>query len=113
MGNNTSRARFDTERSRDATTFTGAFQTLGSALTATPVIMIVDNQTTVTVELSVDGTNVWKTFTSGEALVLDFRANGGIAGTFYMDGNTQFYVRGAAGTGLFCISMLTAPSRSP
>ncbi len=111
MGNITCRARFETERSRDAATFTGSFQTLGAALTSGPVIMIVDNQTTVTVQLSVDGVNVWKTFPAGEAIVLDLRANSGQADNFYIDANTQFYVNGAAGTGLFCISILTAPSR--
>jgi hypothetical protein len=107
MSNNSIRAGFDTERSR-AGAFSGSFQTLGSPLTENPVILIIDNQSSVSVELSVDGTNTWKTFSSGEALVLDLRGNNGIASNFTVDIGTQFYVKGTGGTGSFRISILYA-----
>ena len=107
MSNISQRAGFDTERSR-AGAFSGSFQTLGSPLTHTPVIMILDNQSTVSIEVSVDGTNTWKTFSAGEALVLDLRAAHGIASNFTIDAGTQFYVRGTGGTGSFRLSILYA-----
>lgn len=107
MSNMSMRAGFDTERSR-AGAFSGSFQTLGSALTQNPVIMIFDNQADVSVEVSIDGTNTWKTFPAGEALVLDLRGNHGIASNFSVDIGTQFYVRATAGTGSFSLSILYA-----
>ena len=105
--NQAQRAVFDTERTVTAP-FTGSFQTIGSALTHNPVIIIFDNQSTVAVAISVDGTNTWKTFTSGEALVLDMRGNKGIAPNFTIDKGTQFYGLGTAGTGLFSIAIIYA-----
>ena len=105
MTNNNIRVGFDTERSR-AGAFSGSFQTLGSTLTQNPAIMIFDNQTTVDVEVSVDGTNTWKTFDAGSAMVLDLRANNGLAANYSVDIGTQFYVRGTGGTGSFYLSIL-------
>lgn len=107
MSNISQRAVFDTERIVTGA-FTGLFQTIGTPLTENPVIMIFDNQSTVSIEVSVDGTNTWKTFPVGEALVLDFRAAHGIASNFTPDLGTQFYARGTAGTGSFSISILYA-----
>ena len=105
--NNDIKAVPDTERSR-AGAFSGSFQTLGSAFTHNPIIMILDNQSTVSIEVSFDGTNTWKTFSAGEALVLDFRANNGIAANFTLPIGTQVYVKGTAGTGSFRLSMFYA-----
>lgn len=105
--NNSFKAGFDTERSR-AGPFSGAFQTLGTPLAHNPVIMIFDNHSDVSIEVSVDGINTWKTFSAGEALVLDMRGNGGMAGNFTVELNTQFFVRGTAGAGSFRLSILYA-----
>ncbi len=107
MSNMSQRAGFDAERYRSGA-FSGSFQTLGSALTQTPVIIIFDNQSNVSIEVSVDGTNTWKTFSAGEALVLDLRAAHGIASNYTVDAGTQFYVKGTAGTGSFRLSILYA-----
>lgn len=107
MSNVSIRAGFDTERSR-AGAFSGSYQTLGSAISENPVIMIFDNQSTVSIEVSIDGTNTWKTFSVGEALVLDLRGNHGMAANFTVDLGTQFYVRGTGGTGSFFLSILYA-----
>jgi hypothetical protein len=107
MSNVSIRAGFDTERSV-AGAFLGSFQTLGSTLTENPVILIFDNQSTVSVEVSVNGTDTWKTFSAGEALVLDLRGNHGIAANYTIDIGTQFYVKGTGGTGSFRLSILYA-----
>jgi hypothetical protein len=98
-------AGFETERVVTGP-FTGAFQTLGAMISKQPVILIFDNQSTVSVEVSVDGINTWKTFSSGSALILDLRANIGRADNFVVRLNTQFYVKGTAGTGSFRLSII-------
>lgn len=98
-------AIFDTERSLAVT---ASYQSVGSALTHNPVILIFDNQSTAAVQLSVDGTNTWKTFSAGEALVLDLRANKGNAPTFTIPIGTQFLAKGTAATGNFLISIIYA-----
>lgn len=100
------RVVFDTERTVSGP-FTGSAQNLGSALTSPAVMVIMDNQSTVAVQLLVNG-NVWKTFTSGEALVLDLRGNAAHAPTFAVDANTQFQVIGSAGTGSFSLAVIYA-----
>lgn len=107
MSNTSVRVGFDTERSVSAP-FTGSYQAVGTSLAYNPVVIVFDNQSTVAVSLSVDGTNVWKTFTAGEAFILDLRANNGIAANYTMDLGTQFYVLGTAGTGDFKIAIIYA-----
>ena len=105
MSNNSQRVGFDTERALAATSFNSAFQFIGSALTETPVILIFDNQTDVSVPISVDGVNIWKTFAAGEALLLDLRSNHGIASNYTIDIGTRFSTNAAVGTtGSFRIS---------
>jgi hypothetical protein len=102
--NNSQRAGFPTEL---RATMTGSSVAIGT-LQYTPVIIIFDNQGTADVEISIDGTNTWKTFTGGEALVLDLRANHGVAPTFAIDKGTTFFGNGASGA--FSISYLYAVS---
>ena len=84
---------------------TGANLLIGT-LTQNPVIIIFDNQSTSSVVISIDSVS-WKTFTAGEALVLDLRGNHGIASNFTFDVGTSFYGNGAA-TGSFSISYVYA-----
>ena len=88
----------DPERSRAATTFNGSYQNIGTALTAVPIMIIFDNQTDVAVPLSVTGNSTWKTFSAGQALILDCRANSGIASGFGIDKGTQFSTNASVGT---------------
>jgi hypothetical protein len=98
----------DVERSL-AVPASASFSAIGTALTHAPVVIIFDNQSTVTSQVSWDGVNVWKTFVAGEALVLDCTANAGSAPTRLIPIGTQFYVNGAGGaTGNFKISILYA-----
>lgn len=109
MNNLSQRVGFDTERSLAATSFNGTYQNIGSALTQNPVVIVFDNQTDVAVPLSVDGANTWKTFSAGEAFVLDLRANHGNAANYTIDIGTQFSTNAALGTsGSFRISIIYA-----
>ena len=107
--NNSQRVGFDTERALAGTSFTGSFQSIGTALQNNPVVLVLDNQTDVSVGLSVDGVNIWKTFSASEAFVLDLRANHGVAANYTMDIGTQFSTNASAGTsGSFRISVIYA-----
>jgi hypothetical protein len=80
-----------------------------------PVQLIFDNQSTAPVAISVNdptGTNVWKTFTAGEAIVLDMRGNHGIAANFTASLGTTFYGAGTTGAGDFKISYTFAASNN-
>lgn len=101
-------ARFvpDTERTVTGP-FTGVAQNLGTPLTFPAVQFIADNQSTVAVQLLINGV-VWKTFTAGEALVEDCRGNAAHAPTFAVDTNTQFQVIGTGGTGIFSLAIVGA-----
>lgn len=98
---------FDVERTVVAP-YSGAFQALGTPLAFNPVIFILDNQSNVPVEISIDGVNVWKTFPALEALTIDCRSNHGIAPNYTPPLGTQFYVKGTAGAGQFSLSILYA-----
>jgi len=100
------RVVFDTERTVSGP-FTGVAQNLGTPTTSSPVLMVIDNQSTVSVQFVVNGVT-WKTFSAGEALVLDLRANAAHAPTFVVDANTQFQIIGTAGSGIFSIAILYA-----
>ncbi len=96
------RAQFGIERSATGA-FTGSFQTVGTPLDHIPNIIVLDNQSTVALQVSFDGTNVWKTFASGEALVLDFASDELLVAI-----GTQIYVKGTGGTGSFYASIIYA-----
>lgn len=105
MSNNSQRVGWDTERSRASTTFNGTSLAIGTPLEFNPVIIIFDNQTDVEVPLYVNGV-LWHTFSVGEAIIEDMRANHGIAATWAIDIGTQFSTTAAVGTtGSFRISI--------
>lgn len=107
MSNLSQRASFAEEIQFDATTFTGAYQAL-DPLPQSPVILIIQNDTDVTVTLSQDGVLDALTLVSGTKLVLDMRANHGNAANWAFSNGTTFSVKGAVGTGLFKISTIYA-----
>lgn len=109
MSNVSQRLQFDIERSLASTSFNGTFLPIGVALIGNPVLIIFDNQTDVSVPLSADGVNIWKTFTAGEAIILDLRANNGIAANYSIDRGIVFYTNASVGTsGSFRISVTYA-----
>lgn len=85
-------------------TMTGSDVVIGT-LIAPPVIIIFDNLGTVNVQISINDI-AWKTFAAGEALVLDMRANHGIAPNFSFDEGDTFIGNGASGD--FSIAYLYA-----
>ncbi len=85
-------------------TMTGSSVLIGT-LIASPVIIVFDNLGTVNVQISIDDV-AWKTFPGGEAIVLDMRANHGLAPNFTFDAGTSFSGNGASGD--FSISYLYA-----
>lgn len=103
--NNSGRGIFPNELKE---TMTGSPVLIGT-LVYNPVLIIFDNQGTVDVEISVNdstGTNVWKTFPGGEAVVLDLRDKAHLASNFTFDLGTTFYGNGASGD--FSISYIAA-----
>lgn len=101
--NTSQRAGFPEELSE---TMTGSWLLIGT-LSQSPVLIIFDNQGTASVEISIDGgTTTWRTFPAGEAIILDMRANHGIAPNFTFDAGTSFFGNGASG--VFSISYLYA-----
>src|SRR5258706_14412471 len=88
---------------------TGSFKLIGILL-FNPVIIIFDNQSAVTVAISLDGgVTTWRTFPAGEALVLDLRAAHAVAPNFTFSVGTSFYGNGASGT--FSISYVYAQNQ--
>lgn len=109
MTNLSQRVGFGVEKARAATTFTGSFLNIGTGLDYAPVVIVFDNQTDVAVPISVNGADIWKTFSVGEAFVLDLRANHGIASNYAIDVGTQFSTNASVGTtGSFRISYVYA-----
>lgn len=103
--NNSGRGIFPNELKE---TMTGSAILIGT-LGFNPVIIIFDNQGTVPVSISVDdptGTNIWKTFPAGEAVVLDLRDKAHLASNFTFDLGTSFYGNGASGD--FSIAYIAA-----
>lgn len=84
---------------------TGANVLIGT-LSQSPVIIILDNQSTTAVDLSINDV-LWKTFSAGQNLVLDMRGNHGVAPNFTFSVGDSFYGNGLA-NGSFCISYLYA-----
>lgn len=93
-----------------ANTMTGSFLLLGVFVEA-PVIIIFDNQsTTSSGAVSFDGgVTTWKTFTAGEALVLDMRAASGLAPNYTFAKGTPIYVNGTGG--IFSVSYVYAQNQ--
>lgn len=103
--NNSQRAKFAEELID--TVPGGGSMDLGPLL-FNPVIIIFDNFGANAAEVSVDGgTTNWKTFTAGEALVLDLRAAHGLAPNYTFDIGTTFTVSGTVGD-QFSISYIYA-----
>jgi hypothetical protein len=86
-------------------TMSGSFVVIGT-LVASPRVIIFDNQGTVSVQISVDGVNTWRTFTAGEAMILDLATNKAASPNLTIQAGTTFYGNGASGT--FSISYITA-----
>lgn len=94
----------DAIRSIDSATFTGSYQAVGTKLTNPTRIIKFTNNSTVLVTVSWDGTNDHEILPAGSFVLLDVSSDRETSNIFEIGANTQFYVKGAAGTGLVYIS---------
>jgi hypothetical protein len=95
----------DTLRSIDSATFTGTYQAVGTPLLHGARIVRFVNNSTVLVTISWDGINANEVVRPGSDFTLNVSANREVSSDFFeVRWNTQFYVMGTAGTGLFYIS---------
>jgi len=86
------------------TVLTGGVDLIGT-LAQSPVHIIFDNQSTVSISIYRNQTtNKWHTFPAGEAIILDMRGNHGIASNYTFSVGDTFYAQGAAGANVFSIS---------
>ena len=94
-------------------TMTGSFVKIGT-LIGSPRIIIFDNQGTASVAIGIGPSatsptptiTTWRTFTGGEAMILDLATNQAAAPDFTIASGTTFWGNGTSGT--FSISYLTA-----
>ena len=106
---NQQRATFAPQLSYATSTGDGTYKPFSAALTSNPALIIFDNQSTVSVTISDDGSTDGKTFVTGEGLVLDLRTNKlEPPGELTFSIGTQFYAKSAAGSGSFLISLIYA-----
>lgn len=109
MSFNEQKARFAPQLTYATAMGDGTYQPFSAALTKNPALIIFDNQSTVTVTISDDGTTDGKTFVTGEAMILDLRTNKlEPPGELTFPVGTQFYAKSIAGTGSFLISLVYA-----
>lgn len=95
----------DTLRSIDSATFTGNYQAVGAALSNGARIVKFTNNSSVQITISWDGINDNEILPANSFLLLDISANR--ENTCYLEikVGTQFYAKGASGTGSLYISV--------
>ena len=96
----------DSLRSISSTTFTGAYQAVGAALSRPIRIVKFLNDSSVGVTLSWDGTNDHDYLPAGSFILYDLTSNETQFPGFFIPVGTQFYVKGAAGVRSFYISCI-------
>ncbi len=92
---------YEVRRSIDSATFTGSYQALGIPLAHPGAIVKVCNNSTVLVDISVDGTNDHDVAPANSFWLYDAVSNlpHGTDAIFIPKGR-QYYVKGSAGVGL-------------
>lgn len=91
---------YDVIRSRDSATFTGSYQTLGSALSFPCSIIKIVNNSTVLVTVSTDGTNDHDILPASSFFLYDVTSDSPQeSGSIFIPKGTQYYIKGSAGTG--------------
>lgn len=109
MATANNKAKAAEELTYDSSTGTGSYLPFSGPLTQNPALIIFDNQSSVAVTISDDGTTNFKTFSAGQAFIFDNRANmSKAADDFTWPIGTQFYAKSSAGTGNFLISYVYA-----
>lgn len=87
----------ETLRSRDSTTFTGSFQTLGTPLNYACCLVKIVNNSNVLATISWDGLTSHDIVPANSFTLYDVCSDAGAQRGLYVPQGTQFYVSGAAG----------------
>src|SRR5258708_7304026 len=100
---------FDTELSLSGASFLVGVPVLVGTLTNNPVMILFKNQSDQIAFLSdQNSTTIGTTMAVGEEIILDCRANKGLAANGTFPAKTSFYVTAPVGTGNFKISVIYA-----
>lgn len=104
---NAVKGEFGQELTIDASTFTGANQSMGSFIFA-PSMIIIQNDSTSTVSIRrfSDPTQTGLSLVAGTRIIFDMVTNRATAEFFSFPANTPILVSAAAGTGLFKIAYI-------
>ena len=94
----------DTLRSIAASTFTGSYQAIGSALAQSVRIIKFTNATSQTCTISWDGVHAHEILPPNSFVLLDVSAARENAQYFEIQQGTQFFVEASSGTGTLYIS---------
>ena len=95
-----SRVMWETLRSVDSSTFTGAYVALGGPLLYPGYVVKLVNNSSVLVTVSVDGATDVDVAPAGSFWLYDEGKTGQSASVPSLPAGTQIYVKGSAGTGL-------------
>jgi len=98
----------DPLRSIDSSTFTGAYQAVGTPLGRNVRLVKFVNNSTVAVTISWDGVNDNDFVPAKSFSLYDITSDKVKDDGWFISTGTQFYVKGAAGVGLFYIVCLGA-----
>jgi len=93
------RVSYETLRSIDSATFTGAYQALGTPLLHDPFLYKLVNNSNQIVFISDDGVNDKDVCPAGSFFLYDEGANASREGGLTVRKGTQIWIRGAAGVG--------------
>lgn len=85
---------------------TGTYAVVGTPLVNPSRGLIVCNNTTQLVTFSIDGVNDYLDFVAGACMILDTASLKQADNQCWSAKGTQFYAKGTAGTGNFCITNL-------
>ncbi len=101
-------ATFDTIRSIDSATFTGAYQALGIPLTRTIRLFKIVNDSSVPITVSTDGVLDMDYIPANAFSLYDITSDKVKDDGWFIATGTQFYVKGAAGVRLVYLVCLGA-----
>lgn len=94
----------ETIRRIDSSTLTGTYAKVGTPLANASRNLLMCNNTTALVTLSFDGVNDHIDFAAGATMILDVAALKQLTNACWRAQGTQFWAKGTAGTGNFCIT---------
>jgi hypothetical protein len=100
--------KYETLRSIDSATFTGAYQAIGGPLLHPISLIKMVNNSTMLVTISIDGVTAVDVCPAGSFWLYDITSNTPTHGddAIFIPQGTQYYVEGTAGTGLVYLTAL-------